>query len=207
MAASSVASHWDAVFSRRDEELSWYEPSPRTSLELILSCGPSYDDPIVDVGAGRSTLALELARMGFKEVSAVDVSDVAMEELKRRAGLEGLEVRTIVSDARYFRAPLPCRVWHSRALLHFMTSEEDLAAFTSAAKASVAQGGHVVIGCFGPNGPTSCSGLPTRRFSAQEIAELFGEGFSLVRERTEHHRTPAGHLQEFVWAVLRKDAS
>ncbi len=55
--------------------------------------------PVLDVGAGTGRTALELAREGH-EVTAIDVDDELLEQLRERA--EGLEVTTIVADARAF---------------------------------------------------------------------------------------------------------
>jgi len=38
------------------------------------------------------------------------------------------------------------------------------------------------------------------RYGARQLAELLGDGFRLVDERREEHRTPGGALQPFIWA-------
>jgi SAM-dependent methyltransferase len=55
--------------------------------------------PVLDVGAGTGRTALELAREGH-EVVAIDRDDDLLAELRERAA--GLEVTTIVADARAF---------------------------------------------------------------------------------------------------------
>jgi SAM-dependent methyltransferase len=55
--------------------------------------------PVLDVGAGTGRTTLELAREGH-EVTAIDLDDHLLGELRERAG--GLEVTTIVADARSF---------------------------------------------------------------------------------------------------------
>jgi SAM-dependent methyltransferase len=55
--------------------------------------------PVLDVGAGTGRTALELAREGH-EVIAIDRDDELLSELRERGG--GLEVTTIVADARAF---------------------------------------------------------------------------------------------------------
>jgi SAM-dependent methyltransferase len=55
--------------------------------------------PVLDVGAGTGRTALELAREGH-EVVAIDRDDELLAELRARA--TGLEVTTLVADARAF---------------------------------------------------------------------------------------------------------
>jgi SAM-dependent methyltransferase len=55
--------------------------------------------PVLDVGAGTGRTALALAQEGH-EVVAIDRDDELLSELRERAG--GLEVTTIVADARAF---------------------------------------------------------------------------------------------------------
>jgi SAM-dependent methyltransferase len=55
--------------------------------------------PVLDVGAGTGRTALELARAGYS-VTAIDLDDELLEQLRERA--QGLDVTTIVADARSF---------------------------------------------------------------------------------------------------------
>ena len=56
-------------------------------------------DPILDIGAGTGRVSLELARAGHA-VTAVDLDHELLVELAARA--QGLEVSTVVGDAREF---------------------------------------------------------------------------------------------------------
>jgi SAM-dependent methyltransferase len=55
--------------------------------------------PVLDVGAGTGRTTLELARAGH-EVTAIDLDDELLEQLRQRAG--ALDVTTLVADARAF---------------------------------------------------------------------------------------------------------
>jgi hypothetical protein len=93
--------HWDGIYRRSaPTELSWYQPEPTVSLELIRRVAPDLDAPIIDVGGGASTLVDGLLDAGYRDVTVLDLSDaalqVARERLRERAAL--------VRDARV-RAP------------------------------------------------------------------------------------------------------
>jgi SAM-dependent methyltransferase len=57
--------------------------------------------PILELGAGTGRVALELARHGH-EVVALDSSAVLLQALRERAAGAGVEVETVVGDARTF---------------------------------------------------------------------------------------------------------
>ena len=60
-------------------------------------------------------------------------------------------------------APSRIKVWHDRAVFHFLTEEADRDRYVAQVRHAVAPGGHVIIATFGPEGPLRCSGLPTSR--------------------------------------------
>jgi hypothetical protein len=62
----------------------------------------------------------------------------------------------------------------------------------------------VVLGTFGAAGPTQCSGLPTVRFTPDELAALFGGRFAMEHAESETHLTPWGTEQDFTWVLLRR---
>lgn len=68
--------------------------------------------------------------------------------------------------------------------------------------AAVAPGGALVLGVFAPDGPTSCSGLPTSRCDAQALADRFATTFDLEHRERELHAAPTGGVQAFTWVVL-----
>ncbi len=65
-------------------------------------------------------------------------------------------------------------------------------------------GGGVVIGVFAPEGPTHCSGLEVRRYSADDLIEFLGEDFLEVERRIQDHSTPNGAIQPFSWIAARR---
>lgn len=51
------AAHWDRVYTTRAEhEVSWFEPLPEVSLEMLALAGMTEDTCVLDVGGGDSHL-------------------------------------------------------------------------------------------------------------------------------------------------------
>ena len=86
-------SHWEKVYqSKTPTELSWYEPHPTKSLELIEAARLETDASIIDVGGGASTLLDDLLERGYKNLTVLDISENALEETKRRLGNKAASV-------------------------------------------------------------------------------------------------------------------
>jgi hypothetical protein len=95
------------------------------------------------------------------------------------------------------------RLWHDRAVFHFLTRAKDREAYLDTLARSLAPGGHAIFSTFGPAGPDSCSGLPVVRYGADELAEALAPAASLVSSRLVDHVTPSGTTQQFLYAHLR----
>lgn len=65
-------------------------------------------------------------------------------------------------------------------------------------------GGFITISGFAPDGPTSCSGLPVRGASEEELRSLFAPHFTPVRTAAVTHTTPAGNHQSFSWLIAQR---
>lgn len=68
--SESRKSHWEHIYaSKQPADVSWYQPVPVKSLELIHRTGAALDAPIWDVGGGASTLVDKLLEIGYKSVT------------------------------------------------------------------------------------------------------------------------------------------
>ena len=209
MTETSPAAHWDRVYATRAaDSVSWYEASPEPSLAWIERMGLDHEAPIVDVGTGLSHLPDRLLALGFVDVTLVDVSAEAIargNERRRLAGLGppgGLEA--FVGDVTAWRPQQRFRLWHDRAVLHFLVNDAERAAYRRALEAAVLPGGNALIATFALDGPERCSGLPVRRYGGDDLAALCGPAFRLVESRSLDHRTPGGAVQRFHWGWLRR---
>ena len=197
--------HWQGVYrSRAATEVSWYQPHPRTSLALIRRCRLTPDDPIIDVGGGASVLVDHLLAEGFTRVTVVDVSADAQDIARRRLGARASRVRWIEADVTAWDDGEGYRLWHDRALFHFLTRATDRRRYVASLERALAPGGHLVLAAFAVGGPQQCSGLPIVQYDAPGLLTELGAGFRLVEERREAHCTPAGATQDFAWFRCRR---
>lgn len=200
---STREQHWNDVYSRKAEtEVSWYEPEPALSLELIARCGTPLDGKIIDVGGGASLLVDALLDRGFRDVTVLDISSAALAKTRERLGPRGEAVHWIAADVTAFEPPAPFALWHDRAVFHFLTSPADRAAYASALARGVAPGGHAVVGTFALDGPERCSGLEIVRYDAPGLASALGPAFELVEQLRHEHTTPGGKVQAFTFVRL-----
>jgi trans-aconitate methyltransferase len=175
------------------EALSWFQRTPVMSLELIELLGVDRRDGVIDVGGGVSTLAGELLCRGFEDVTVLDVSREALAWAAAR--LPGSDaVSWLEADVRTWRPARTWRLWHDRAVLHFLTAAEDRHAYLRAMGQAVAPGGGIIIGAFAPDGPDHCSGLPTERYDAAALLDTIGSHVPVdpVASKSEVNVTPDG---------------
>lgn len=195
--------HWDKVFATNATGVSWYTPHLETSLAFIRRAAPDLSTPILDVGAGESTLAEDLFAAGSSNLTLLDISEQALTHTRSRLGPPGTrmswhcgDVLTIPLREAYFG------IWHDRAVFHFLTSPADRGRYVQQATSALRPGGHVILATFAPTGPTRCSGLPVQRHDADSILREFGSRFTLAHAETELHTTPSGATQPFLYCDL-----
>ncbi len=192
--------HWDRVYSSKaSTDVSWYQEVPDKSLDFIGASGVSLNDPIIDVGGGASTLVDHLLDAGYLDLTVLDLTDTAFDHSRQRLGERADSVNWIVSDVVYFEPQRLYRLWHDRAVLHFLTDATDRERYVEVLGQALAPGGHAVIATFGPGGPLKCSGLEIRRYTLTMMEKLLGAEFELHSHEIENHRTPMGATQQFLY--------
>jgi 2-polyprenyl-3-methyl-5-hydroxy-6-metoxy-1,4-benzoquinol methylase len=197
--------HWDNVYSSKAEDaVSWFTRNPTLSMQLIRQVSPGTQGRIIDVGGGASVLVDKLLDDGFQSVAVLDISEAALNRSKQRLGERAGGVRWIVADVTAMEDAGQFDVWHDRAVFHFLTEPGDQELYVQAARRTVPIGGHLIISTFALGGPQRCSGLNVCQYDAQSLAAVLGGDFTLLRERSETHLTPAGKTQAFIYAVFTR---
>ncbi|HLY39860.1 MAG TPA: class I SAM-dependent methyltransferase [Terracidiphilus sp.] len=201
----NIQEHWEHIYATRSPDLrSWFSPHLDASLDLIERLPISHNATIIDVGGGESTFVDDLLRRGYENLTVLDISRTAMNSSAKRLGNVARRVRWITADitqVQLQRAQFD--VWHDRAVFHFLTSSHERTAYVQQVARAVKRGGHVIVGVFGPDGPTRCSGLDVVRYDAESLRHEFGPQFRPIESSIQLHRTPAGVIQQFLYCHLK----
>ncbi len=196
---------WDGVHGNKDVDgVSWWQSVPELSLGLVDSTQIARDEPVIDVGAGWSTLVDHLLERGYQDLTAVDLSITALNTVRDRLGPAGADVVLIVADVLDLQLGRRFALWHDRAVYHFLTEPDERADYLASLERSLRPRGWVVVATFGPDGPTTCSGLPIVRYTHEALAAEF-PGYELVATSGEDHVTPWGSTQQFTAVLLRRE--
>lgn len=206
---SPLKEHWNSKYTNDPiTQLGWYKSRSFPSIQLIEQCAVPRDSQIVDVGSGTSILIFNLLELGYHNLYAIDISDVALEKAKTLLNKEqAAQVQWMVDDITNPAAALQLQniaVWHDRAVFHFLTEEQHRRTYHSLLQKVVMPGGFIVTATFSLDGAEKCSGLPVQRYSVESLCEFFGDGFSLVESLDYTYRMPSGDLRPYVYARFQK---
>ena len=204
-AGAARDAHWNQVYSTKGElDVSWFEASPSTSIELLEAAGMNTRSCVLDVGGGDSHLVDVLLTRGLTCLAVLDVSGAALARVQARLG-DGAQVPVwIEADVTSTWSLKPMDLWHDRAVFHFLTAPEDRARYADRLFATLTPGGSAIIATFALDGPERCSGLPVQRYSPESLAAELGPRLRLVESRHHLHTTPWGRTQSFQYSWLRR---
>jgi hypothetical protein len=199
-----TAEHWDSTYAQGDRTRSWFQLYPGASLRMLDAAGVTPRDAVIDIGGGASVLADALLDRGHEDLTVLDISAAAVIIAQRRLGPAEQAVEWIVADILAWTPQRAYAAWHDRAAFHFITADADRHRYLTALSGATEQGSVAIFGCFAPDGPHSCSGLPVARYSSEDLAATLGDDWTLIATEREEHYTPAGGTQPFTWTAFRR---
>jgi|ERR1035437_402919 SAM-dependent methyltransferase len=202
---NSVQQHWDKLYkTKAEDEVSWFQPYPKTSIEFLELFQLPLSAKIIDIGGGDSHFVDVLLDKGYQNIWVLDISATAIERAKKRLGERASKVHWIVSDVTDFVAPVQFDFWHDRAAFHFLTTEDNIYKYISIAEDAIKQNGYLILGTFSENGPKKCSGLEIKQYSETSLSARFEVAFDRIKCIEEDHKTPFNTIQNFLFCSFRK---
>ena len=197
--------HWENIYMTKQLcEVSWYQPTPTTSLEFIKQFNISTTAKIIDIGGGDSYLVDHLLDLGYQDITVLDISETAIDRAKERLGYKANKVKWIVSDAATFKPTEKYDFWHDRATFHFLTQDNEIENYIDTIQQSIKPTGILVIGTFSENGPKKCSGIEIKQYSEVLMSERLKKFFDKIKCITIDHKTPFDTVQNFIFCSFRK---
>jgi ubiquinone/menaquinone biosynthesis C-methylase UbiE len=205
MNSSKDQQHWDRIYSNKaEDEVSWFQPYPKTSMEFVELFHLPLDANIIDIGGGDSHFVDALLDKGYKNIWVLDISSNAIQRAKQRLGSRASKVNWIVADITKFEPTVGFDFWHDRAAFHFLTTEEKIYKYVATAEEAIKKDGYLILGTFSQNGPKKCSGLEIKQYSEASMSARFEVAFDRIKCVTEEHTTPFNTVQNFLFCSFRK---
>lgn len=204
-----IKEHWNTVYSSNPEDqLGWYEAVPKVSLDLIKHCALAKSDPILDVGSGNTLLVDYLIHQNYSNLLALDISEVALEKMRLRLGKENAShVHILVDDITAPVAVLNLQdiaLWHDRALLHFLTDDQQRQTYRSVLEKVLRPDGYVIIAAFAKDGADKCSGLDVHRYDEANLADLLGDAFEQKESIRYRYQMPSGVIRPYIYVRFQR---
>jgi hypothetical protein len=200
-----LVARWDEAYALGDTSRSWFQLEPASSLRMLDAAGISPGASLIDVGGGASMLVDAVLARGFSDVTVLDLSAAGLSYARRRLGPDARRVAWVVADVLTWRPARSYQVWHDRAVFHFLTTSRTRRQYMQSLSHATTADAIAVFGCFAPEGPRRCSGLPVCGYDPPGLGRQLGSAWSLVAAETEQHVTPAGQIQPFTWAAFRRE--
>lgn len=200
----SLKSHWENIYTTKSEnQFSWYEKYPTLSIKYLEEKKLPKDASIIDIGGGQSRLAEVLIDKGYTNVTVLDISETAIANTKKRLGEKAKKIKWVVSDINSFDASNKYDFWHDRAVLHFLTSNDQVNDYLHKANNFVTENGYMTVGTFSEKGPLKCSGIEIIQYSEDKMNMLFSPYFDKIYCEEVIHITPTQNEQNFTFCNFR----
>ena len=204
MEAFDRKKHWENIYDNKMlKDVSWYQPTPKTSLDYFKDLNIPRDAKIIDIGGGDSFLVDHLLDLHYTNLTVLDISEAAIERAKERLGQRALQVTFVVSDVVDFVPETKYDVWHDRAAFHFLTHEDDVKRYVQTARKALRDKSNLIIGTFSEKGPLKCSGIEIKQYSAETLTAKFAEEFEHISCQYIDHTTPSNSIQNFVFCAFK----
>jgi ubiquinone/menaquinone biosynthesis C-methylase UbiE len=197
--------HWETIYQTKQfEDVSWFQPTPETSLSFFKQLNIPTSAKIIDIGGGDSFLVDNLLDLNYQDLTVLDISATALDKAKQRLGKQADKVKWIVADVATFRPTEKYDFWHDRAAFHFLTQELEIENYLNTVQKSIQPKGVFVIGTFSEQGPEKCSGIEIKQYSETTMTDRLAKFFEKIKCIKVDHKTPSDAIQNFIFCSLKK---
>jgi 2-polyprenyl-3-methyl-5-hydroxy-6-metoxy-1,4-benzoquinol methylase len=203
---TNLQKHWNnAYLNSPEEKLGWFETDLTPTLKLVSKTNLEKSARILNVGAGSTTLIDELIKLGYTDLIASDLSEVALEKLDNR--IKSTKVDYVVDDLTEPTKLTQIEnvdLWIDRAVLHFFTKNNEQDVYFELLKSKVNKNGFVILAEYNLDGATVCAGLPVHRYSKEMLVEKLGSEFELLESFDYTYFMPSGAERPYIYTLFIK---
>ncbi|PKV48269.1 nodulation protein S (NodS) [Aquimarina sp. MAR_2010_214] len=197
--------HWETIYNTKElKDVSWFQKTPLTSIDLITQLELPKTSKIIDVGGGNSLLADHLLDLGYTNITVLDISETAINKAKERLGNLARNVIWIVADIANFMPTEKYDIWHDRAAFHFLNDKKEINHYMNSLEYGIQPNGFLIMGTFSENGPKKCSKIDITQYSETSMNNLVKNSFEKVKCTYIDHKTPFDTLQNFIFCIFKK---
>jgi hypothetical protein len=141
-------------------------------------------------------------KLGYTNISVLDISVNAIKRAKKRLGELAKNVKWIVTDITEFNPTEKYDLWHDRAVFHFLTQEKDINIYKKLVDSTIS--GYFLLATFSDEGASKCSGLEICKYSELDLKNQFEGHFTLIDSFKKDHNTPFETIQNFTFSLFKK---
>ncbi len=204
----SSSKHWNLIFSgAEDSKLGWYEQDASRTFELLNHVPDLKGSTVFLPGAGTTVLIDQLLSKGAKLVLN-DISIEALNKVKRRIQVDLDKTYWLCQDvSKPITAAIPnLDIWIDRAVLHFLTDEEDIKGYFNNIQSKLKVGGYAIFAEFSKIGSPKCAGLTVHRYSIEELSERLSSSFKLITSFNHTYINPNGDPRPYIYGLYKRTA-
>lgn len=191
METVNVSRDWEEIYAQKSTP--WDMNQPEEELVNLIKNKIIIPCKALELGCGHGNDAIFLAKNNF-EVTAVDISEKAITEAKRRAESAGVKVNFLVGDAcELSELEEKFHFIYDRACFHFIPLEKRKSYVENVGKLLTKKGYFVLIVSSDQDkvkGPY--------RFSKQDIQNIFSEEFEVIEMKLiilqQHQEKPTPYF-------------
>jgi hypothetical protein len=201
----SSSEHWNSIFLNTDDsKLGWYEEDASKTFQL-LNCIPKWKNSTIFIpGAGTSVL---VEKLFIKDVKLVlnDISIEALNKLKEKMQ-NNKKIVWLCQDISHpiSDAITNIDIWIDRAVLHFLTDEEDITGYFKNVKSKLKVGGYAIFAEFSKTGALKCAGLRVHQYNIEELSQRLGSSFKLISHFDYTYVNPNGAQKPYIYGLYKR---
>lgn len=203
---TSTKDHWDNIFSKTEEaKLGWYEKDAVQTFKL-LNVIPEIENAVVFLPGAGTSILIEYLIPKVGRLILNDISEEALRRVKQRLK-EGTEKITWLCQdiAQPFKELIPeIDIWIDRAVLHFLTNEDDIKGYFENLKSNLKIGGYSLFAEFSLIGAPKCAGLTLHRYSVDELFQKMGTSFEVVSHFDYTYINPFGDHRPYIYVLFKR---